>query len=241
MGENVGYPPGVIRNAIPGMYVPRNNSTVGNDGRSLVKDPETGYLVDPSNAINSFSPERKIEFIKNAESLFPNVTAVCELIGISKATFKNHLILDEKFRNEIERIKEKAIDRVEKHMFDFSSNPKNFMDRIAIMRAYRGELYNPKQQITVTHEVSREEAFKRQQQLYNVVDVELVKATEEVLSSEVSDQPALTQFTVPEPEPTAPAQTPAGSIPRREGSYGGDLKQAHDTRFGDPLSKLEDI
>ena len=185
----------------------------GKFNSTLVKDPTTGYL-SPSgvgNMSNQFDARRKKKFIDIAKDLWPNLAAVCEMVGISRGTLKNHLMVDGRFREDLDLIREASVDTVEKNMFVFSNRPSNFMDRMAIMRAYRGDLYNPKTTITYEHKISREESEKRRMNRGNAIDVEVLATASEVLEDEVRSQPALVMMEeskemVQAPQPVDPLQ-----------------------------------
>jgi hypothetical protein len=202
--------------------------------KSWVKDPETGFLTPGPNyrgpKYNIFDLNRKKEFVTIAKELYPNISAICQAVGISTGTFDNHYILDEGFRTAIEAVKRAAIDTVEGTMFQFAKRPGCFMDRIAIMRAYRGELYNPKQTIVHEKAFTPEQAVARKVQLATVVDAELVEVNDKILEGEAIEEST---------GPGSSAELPAAGTPVVEVSRGGDAQS--EPRPRDPLSELGDI
>jgi len=174
-------------------------------------DPETGYILPLYNNRNAnglcpsyFTPEKKKKFVQIAKDMFPDITSICEMFEISRMTYNVHYQIDKKFRDDMDAIKEKKIDSVEKNMFNFSANPKNFMDRIAILRAYRGDLYNPKMTVMHQKSISDDEASKRRINLENVIDAEVISS-----SAEVIDSKPVKNLRVPEPLTSKNAIDPA--------------------------------
>lgn len=201
----------------------------------MVRDPETGFLASMHTANGQaemyFTIPKKKAFVALAKKLYPNMSAVCKEVGISVQTYKNHYQVDEAFHNAIEEIKEAAIDKIESHMFLYAGNKQNFMDRIAIMRAYRGEIYNPKSTVTFKHEISPDEASRRRVALAEVVDADVISASQEVLESEVS-------LSVPGPSAAAaePVQSPSGGYNVEDTHAVGGM--VPESRSRDPLAIL---
>ena len=199
-------------------------------------DPKTGYLI-PHNATSGshlyFTPERKSRFVKLAKELYPNLHAVCEIVGITKLTYKTHYAMDRKFKEDMDELIDRAIDMVEHTMFSMAKKPMNFMDRIAILRSYRGEIYNPKSTVTIKRDLDEREQFERKVSLAKVVDTEVAGASAQVLDAEVIET------TAPEPEEptvTEPVQSPAGEINDTVQVQPVDLSK---NGFRDPLASLE--
>lgn len=124
------------------------------NGSSLVVDPETGFLTASEGyKLTGFDPSKKLKFIELAPQMWPHVSAICQAVGISRSTFSNHYKLDEKFRAEVDEGREQALDEAEHAMRTNSTRPGGFMDRIALLKAYRPERWNPEHRLTVTHDV----------------------------------------------------------------------------------------
>ena len=215
-------------------------SHANDNARSFI-DPETGYLT-PEKYVKGqlaseekfFHPGKKTKFIELAKQFYPNLSKVCKLVGVSSATFRQHLMIDKKFGADLAAVRDERVDRVEESVFMHSERPQNFMDRMAILRAYRGELYNPKSTVTFEHKISAEESMRRHQNLAGAVDAEIVNVNAQVLEAEVSE----IQLPVREAE-INPIQSPVG-----EPAGGSDGQMP---RFGlsqgsgipDPLLALE--
>lgn len=221
-----------------GMYMPKNAKLTGlTTGNALVKDPETGFLTasgsGKGNPLFHFTPLKKLEFLELCSQHWPNIHRVCLDVKVSYATYKNHLIMDEKFAECMEEIKQAKVDNVEGNVFTFSQRPQNFMDRMAILRAYRGELYNPVQKVEHSSgNLSKDDVARRRVGLTTVLDAELVNVSAQVLEAEVL--PSLAANLVPDVE-QVPVQTPSGEPARENDPSGGVLISA----LRDPLLDME--
>lgn len=218
------------------MFIPQdNNITINPD--NYVKDEETGFLVPTDRCTNSidrlFNLEKKLKFLELAEVMWPNIHAVCKEMKMNVATYKNHMLMDAKFAECMELIKQAKVDMVEGNVFTFSQRPANFMDRMAILRAYRGELYNPVQKVQhVGTELSKDQVLARRASLATVVDAEVVKASSEILEVEASTPTT----SVPE-SVQVPVQTPSGEpTGTRTSSAGESIENKMQLR--DPLLTL---
>lgn len=181
-------------------------------------DPETGLMYpkctetgSPTAEARYFTLEKKKRFINLADIMWPDLAAVCKEIGISRSTFNAHRAVDTVFCDILDDIKRAKVDGVEGSMFKWSARPQNFMDRIAILRAYKGETYNPQSTVTFRHEVSEQESNMRRAALATVVDGELSDASSQVLAAD--ELAALEANPVSGlSEPAAdPVQSPSGS------------------------------
>lgn len=224
---------GIMRRKDLGLFIPANGDISINPD-NYVKDEETGFLVPTDRCTNSidrlFNLEKKIKFLELAEVMWPNIHAVCKEMKMSVTTYKNHMLMDAKFAECMEIIKQAKVDMVEGNVFTFSQRPANFMDRMAILRAYRGELYNPVQKVQhVGNELSKDEVFKRRANLATVVDAEVVQASSEVLEAEASTPPTSVPGVA-----QVPVQTPSGHPAGTNGSFGGETI----TTSRDPLLAL---
>ena len=200
--------------------------TFGQTRYRLALDPETGYMTGLN---TKFTPALKQKFISMAREVFPNISVCCEAVGISRMTLEKHLTLDKKFSEEMVAIRDRSIDNVEQSMFEFSKRPQNFMDRIAILRAYRGSLYNPKS--TIVHESTKlqpHEIQQRRANLATVIDAEVLESSAQVLEGEV------TGSQVPELSAETPALSPLA------GEADKQIRTDDASGFRDPLEGLDD-
>jgi hypothetical protein len=202
---------------------------------SLEVDPVTGYLeATNTSQPNSFNVKRKVEFIKLATILWPNLQAVCDEVGISRQTLNNHRAVDVQFENDLADIRERKMDRIEGKTFEFAEHPKQVIDRMAVLRAYRGDIYNPKQTISVEHKITQEVAYQKREALAGVIDGEIVEVSGSVLHGQplleqpqVSSQPPIVGVTV------SPSVTESGKNSPNAG--GEQIPLARD-----PLSEITD-
>lgn len=122
-----------------------------------------------------FGIEKKKNFLEKLSSLFPNVSAVCKEIGISRHTFKNHYEIDKIFRKRVDEIAETHIDQIEDVRFQVAKRKGGVMDRMAVLNSWRGERYQPKTKIEIEHKMTAGEAADRAARLGEVIDAEVVE------------------------------------------------------------------
>lgn len=178
-----------------------NSNLVGTfKGSTLVVDPVTGFLTAPEHQeigkapngqgmlnapgyVNGplaiFTATKKLEFLKLLEVEFPNYSKCAKAVGVSRWTFKNHYQVDKAFKMAVDEIIDSHVDDIETVRFRLAHSVKGPLDRMAILNAYRREIYNPDIKVQVTHEMSQEEAFKRSQRLGNIVDAQIVDKVKE--------------------------------------------------------------
>ena len=123
-------------------------------GASLVVDPDTGFLMSTSGySLEGFSPTKKIKAVALAYEFWPHIARICESVGIHRNTFTNHYKLDKKFCESIDDARERALDDAESAMRARSMAPGGFMDRIALLKAYRPERWDREHRVSITHDV----------------------------------------------------------------------------------------
>jgi hypothetical protein len=84
----------------------------------------------------------------------PNITALCECVGISLVTYERHYRDDEKFHEGIREIKLKGKSVLEDKMFEYAQNKGGYMHMITWLRKEFPEEYNPDSRITVQHQTA---------------------------------------------------------------------------------------
>lgn len=178
----------------------------------LVQDPETGYLyrdIKSGSVGMDFTLAKKKEFVAAYRSMFPNLTGACEQAGISRMTYYNHLKLDSAFSQDIKNIKEEKSDKLESVMFEVACMPKPaaFMDRIAMLRAYRPTLYTEKHINLTARDLDPSSLQLKSGTLDRVVDTELCETSSQEPHS-VTVIPEVSK-TIPEP---AQKETPEPKI-----------------------------
>lgn len=141
----------------------------------MAVDPETGLMVNTDGyKLVGFTLPKKLQFLELAPLHWPHISRLCELVGITRQTFSNHYKIDEKFRELVDAGRELALDEAENAMRVNSIRPGGFMDRIALLKAYRPERWNPEHRLTVTHDVTVTKAIA--QEARQVIDTTGVKA-----------------------------------------------------------------
>ena len=147
-------------------------------GTELAIDPVTGYLEPTeSNKFAGFTGTKKAAFIELARAgMWPNVTAICEKVGITRGTFSNHIKLDPLFAQHVQELKDALCDNVEADMAGYAKEQRNYLDRITILRAHRPEVYDPAKKVIMQHERKHDEreTTERLAQTRNFVDAEIV-------------------------------------------------------------------
>lgn len=152
------------------------------NAQNLIENPETGYLEARMGGglttPDAFDSRKKVKFIELARSgAWPRVGRICEAIGVSRQTYHTHLMVDPKFRQDIQNVKEAMCDDMEATLVENGTKPMGFLDRIALLKAYRGQLYNPDKRIILEHtdNLDKSEAEKRVARLRDVIDADVVE------------------------------------------------------------------
>lgn len=80
----------------------------------LRPNPVTGYLEsDNPNTIEAFTSDKKIRFLEMGRQYaekrqLPDITAICDTIGIRSRTFYEHMQQDERFHEDWEEIRQRV-------------------------------------------------------------------------------------------------------------------------------------
>jgi hypothetical protein len=142
----------------------------------LQLEPKTGFLEQP-HLPSAFNAERKQQLLEMIRD-HPHRTGIdkaCREIGISDSTFWRHIEADKAFREAWERLKKGFAYRVEDVLAHCALDPKKTIDRLAYLRAYMPEKYNPVQksesQITITIDGNMLSQAKSER---NVIEAEIV-------------------------------------------------------------------
>ena len=155
------------------MSIPSKNYVLAPtyNGNTFVKDPETGLMHTGRD--NGFNLVRKKKFLEIAPQYWPDITLTCDLVGISKTAYKAHYMYDPVFRAKIDAINEGITDKIEAAMAKYATQQGNFMDRIAWLRAHRGEKYNEKKIVQI-QQLTKDKAEEKKLNLEGAIDAELV-------------------------------------------------------------------
>ncbi|MEK6577931.1 MAG: hypothetical protein AABZ55_01775 [Bdellovibrionota bacterium] len=110
----------------------------------LKPNPVTGFLESP-NFLESFNSDKKIKFLELIENNphYNGIVQACELIGITPTAVFQHLKRDPVFYEKWENLKRNFAYRVEGVLSSCALDPKKTIDRLAYLRAYMSEKYNP--------------------------------------------------------------------------------------------------
>lgn len=143
---------------------------------------------------SGFTAAKKLECVKVAESLWPNLTAIARHVGVDRVTITNHLTVDAKFKHDLEQAGESSLDNIEGYMSQRALTPGGYMDRITLLRAYRAARYDRDRKVTVEHvsTISPQDRAKRISELRDATLID-VQATE--LNSRELPQPTPTNDT----------------------------------------------
>lgn len=192
------------------------NATPAVTGLKMVKDPETGFLYFNPHALDpnrrgldkqrrtvfdmeledsiAFGPTKKVAFLAAYEKSWPNMQVVLDQMDIDRETIKSHMAIDQLFAKAIQRIIDLHVDKVEGSMYKHSRGAKNHMDRFGILRAFRGNQWDPAKKLIIetpgSQRFTPENAKKRMGELGEIIDVEAVEAQydpKEVESPKVSN------------------------------------------------------
>lgn len=170
---------------------------VGNfTGSTLtVIDPDTGFIESPDmpaevarlrygnpalGPISLFNGLKKAHALNLLRDHWPDITKVCESLGISRWTFTNHYNADEEFRRCVDEIKDKTIDGGHAVRMRVMMKDSGSFDRMCVLNAYMPETYNPKTKIEVEHTMQPMEARRRDSIIDKVVDAEIVESVKRV-------------------------------------------------------------
>lgn len=122
---------------------------------ALTVDPATGFLgsINGTNTLDTFTADKKQLFLDKYR-ITANISAIARELGFNPATVYLHIRQDEKFKQALESARNEISDRLESKLVEYGAQPNHFMDRIAWLRAYRADRYNPDWKGTVNVDVS---------------------------------------------------------------------------------------
>ena len=123
---------------------------------------------------SSLTPLVKVRFLELAERNWPNLTVVLKAVGASKRDFEMHMRLDRNFRDRVEGIRDSRMDVLESVMLAAGLKPRGFMDRMAMLRAYRPGVWNPDRKMEVqVRALTDEEERRRGELLRRAVEIQV--------------------------------------------------------------------
>jgi len=123
----------------------------------LAIDEQTGFL-ESSNSLVTLNGIRKTEILRLAQEYIdqngkiPSLITLCKSVGISLRTFQRHIQYDQQFKSAFREVLLNGQAILENVMFNRGLEPGGFMDRIAWLRRYFPENWNPEHKMIVAHE-----------------------------------------------------------------------------------------
>jgi len=88
--------------------------------------------------LKRFTDNAKVKFLELYKDK-PNIGRIAREMGLSRNTIQRHLKTDEAFKIALQDIKDEHLDTIEEYMYSRSMEKSGFMDRIALLRAYRAQ------------------------------------------------------------------------------------------------------
>ena len=127
-------------------------------------------------SVYAFDPTRKALFLELASKWFPDLSRICEAVGISRQSYYNHIHKDAEFARAVEAVRLARIDRIEGKVFEAAEDNKNFLHQAMVLRAHRPELYDRAKVVKIEGlQMNPQQAQERLGAVSNAVDAEIVK------------------------------------------------------------------
>ncbi len=122
----------------------------------LKLNPATGFLesINPSTA-ECFTSEKKLKFIElgmqyaNRREL-PDITAICDAVGIAHRTWLSHLQVDEKLRELWNEVKSKVFSGMCNELSVKAKSKNGIIANIAVLRYLESGTFNPESRVIHT-------------------------------------------------------------------------------------------
>ena len=122
---------------------------------------------------------KKKRFLGWFRKLWPNMTQAAYKVGVSRRSIVKHMDLDPVFGERVQEIIDLHVDATEANVVKFAKQPKNFMDRMAVLRHARPEEWDPARKLIVQHErfqMTPDSARSRLTMVNGAIDAEVVQA-----------------------------------------------------------------
>jgi hypothetical protein len=113
-------------------------------------DEATGFMVSPRS--DGITVQLKLNILEMYRSS-GNLTESCRINGVEPRLIRYHCKHDPVFKEAIDECREALCDKAEGHIVQWMGEQKNVIDRLAWLRAYRPDRWNPKQETTMRHSV----------------------------------------------------------------------------------------
>ena len=114
----------------------------------------TGFLESKSKSAVGFVADKKALFLEMARKYqaetgnIPDITPLCEAVGISLRTFERHIQADGKFADDWREILLSGEAKLSAKMFEYAQGKGGFMFMISWLRRHFPERWNPEYKIT---------------------------------------------------------------------------------------------
>lgn len=125
-----------------------------------------------------FDKTKKDLFVQSLRDNPRHIGKACKRVGIERQTYYNHYNADKDFAKAVLEAMECDLDDAEENITVMARNKGGFLPAIALLRAHRGETWNPEHRMVVHHEVSSDEGARTVALLKDVVDAEVISPTE---------------------------------------------------------------
>lgn len=138
-----------------------------------------------------FDQSRKNLFIQYLLDHPRNIGKVCKLVGVDRETYNKHFQLDKAFARAVTEALEDDLDDIESNFVKLGKTKSGFLPGMSVLRAFRGETWNPEHRMTVVHQVSDDEGAKTLSSLRDVVDADIIGPTETLpqIETKASERP----------------------------------------------------
>lgn len=116
----------------------------------LELDEATGFLQSPRHdGITALTKVNILDIYRQSG----NLTAASRINGVEPRLVRWHMTHDPAFKAAIDEARQEIADNAEGFIVKWMGEPKNVIDRLAWLRAHRPERWNPKAEVSITHQV----------------------------------------------------------------------------------------
>lgn len=124
---------------------------------ALQVDPKTGFLESRNPSGYTFTAEKKVQFLElaageRAAGRFPNLSNLCDVVGVNMLTVDRHLTQDSAFKSAWDEIVLRVESQCMSDMYDMRLKQPLFM--FSLLRRLLPNRWNPDSKLNVTVEHS---------------------------------------------------------------------------------------
>lgn len=149
---------------------------------ALQPNPDTGFLesINPSTP-EAFTSVKKVKLLELAKVFadrreFPDVSQLCDAVGIKYWTFHQHLQRDEKFKDAWDEIKGRVFAGLTNELSVKAKSKNGIVANIAMLRYLESGTFNPESRIIHSTDNPSVKALSDRLSVY--VDAEIVDTSE---------------------------------------------------------------